>query len=66
MILRCNIINKAKNLEQWTEAMKMRSIISFNGVYADRKGNIFFIHNSSSPNRIEGLDWGNIIDGSRS
>ena len=40
-----NIINKAKNLEQWTEAMKMRSIISFNGVYADRKGNIFFIHN---------------------
>ena len=59
-------LNKAKNLEQWTEAMKMRSIISFNGVYADRKGNIFFIHNSSSPNRIEGLDWGNIIDGSRS
>ena len=46
--------------------MKMRSIISFNGVYADREDNIYFLHNSSSPLRKEGIDWKNVIDGSRS
>ena len=42
------------------------SIISFNGVFADREDNIFFLHNSSSPLRKEGIDWKNVIDGTRS
>ena len=42
-------LNKANNLQEWINAMKMRSIISFNGIYADKKGNIYFLHNSSSP-----------------
>jgi len=59
-------LNKASNLEEWIDAMNMRSIISFNGIYADRKGNIYFLHNSSSPKRLEGLEWNGIIDGTRS
>lgn len=59
-------MNKANSLEEWIDAMRMRSIISFNGVFADREDNIFFLHNSSSPHRKEGIDWKNIIDGTRS
>ena len=59
-------MNKANSLEEWIDAMRMRSIISFNGVFADRKDNIFFLHNSSSPLRKEGIDWKNVIDGTRS
>ena len=50
-------MNKSNSLEEWLEAMKMRSIISFNGVYADREDNIYFLHNSSSPLRKEGINW---------
>ncbi len=59
-------LNKANNLKEWINAMRMRSIISFNGIYADKKGNIYFLHNSSSPKRLEGLDWSGIVDGTRS
>ena len=59
-------MNKANSLEEWIDAMRMRSIISFNGVFADREDNIFFLHNSSSPLRKEGIDWKNVIDGTRS
>ena len=59
-------MNKANSLEEWQSAMKMRSIISFNGVFADKEDNIYFLHNASSPVRIEGIDWKNTIDGTRS
>tara|TARA_X000000368_G_C23057864_1_gene724907 strand:- start:4392 stop:6494 length:2103 start_codon:yes stop_codon:yes gene_type:complete len=59
-------MNKANSLEEWQSAMKMRSIISFNGVFADKEDNIYFLHNSSSPLRNEGVDWKNIIDGTKS
>jgi len=59
-------MNKSNSLEEWKSAMKMRSIISFNGVYADKEDNILFLHNSSSPKRSEGIDWKNVIDGTKS
>ena len=59
-------MNKSQSIEDWISAMKKRSIVSFNGVFADKEGNIFFLHNSSSPLRKEGLDWSNTIDGTRS
>ena len=59
-------MNKSNSLQEWKKAMRMRSIISFNGVYADKEDNIFFLHNSSSPLRMEGVDWSNTIDGTRS
>jgi len=59
-------MNKSQSIADWISAMKKRSIVSFNGVFADKQGNIFFLHNSSSPLRKEGLDWSNTIDGTRS
>jgi len=59
-------MNKSNSLEEWQEAMKKRSIISFNGVFADKEDNIYFLHNASSPKRKEGINWKDVIDGSRS
>ena len=59
-------MNKATSYEEWIQAMQKRSIISFNGVYADKEDNIFFIHNSSSPKRKEGIQWKETVDGTKS
>ena len=59
-------MNKSNSLEEWQEAMKKRSIISFNGVFADKEDNIYFLHNASSPRRKEGINWKDVLDGSRS
>ena len=40
-------MNKSNSLEEWINAMKKRSIISFNGVFADKEDNIYFIIFSS-------------------
>ena len=59
-------MNKATSYDEWIKAMRKRSIISFNGVFADKEDNIFFLHNSSSPKRSEGVDWKNVVDGTKS
>ena len=59
-------LNKAKTKEEWLASMNLRSIVSFNAVYADKKSNIIFLHNSSSPKRKENLDWSKPVDGTRS
>ena len=33
-------LNKSKNIEDWLAAMDMRSIVSFNAIYADKDKNI--------------------------
>ena len=38
---------RAKSLEKWKEAMKMRARPTSNFTYADARGNIFFIWNAS-------------------
>jgi acyl-homoserine-lactone acylase len=40
---------RAKSLEEWKEAMKMRARPTSNFTYADRAGNIFYIWNASLP-----------------
>ena len=59
-------MNKARNLTQFKQAMAMQAIVSFNYVYADREGNIFFLHNGRSPNRAAGWDWQKYLPGERS
>ena len=59
-------MNKANSLKEWMDAMKKRSIISFNGVFADKEDNIYFLHNASSPRRQQGINWKGIIDGTKS
>ena len=59
-------MNKARNLAQFKQAMAMQAIVSFNFVYADRTGDIFFLHNSRSPQRAAGWDWQQYLPGDRS
>jgi acyl-homoserine-lactone acylase len=40
---------RARNLNEWKDAMKMRARVTSNFTYADRQGNIFFVWNASLP-----------------
>lgn len=42
---------KARNLDEWTEAMKMRARTSSNFTYADADGNIYYVWNATIPDR---------------
>ena len=58
-------MNKANDLKSFKEAMSMQAIVSFNFVYGDKDGNIFFLHNSRSPRRFQGWDWSKHMPGDR-
>ncbi|MEQ9517973.1 MAG: acylase [Parvibaculum sp.] len=59
-------MNKAKNLEEWLNAMAMQSLASINYVYGDAEGNIGLLYNAMMPARIEGYDWQKYLPGDRS
>ena len=40
---------RARDLDEWKDAMRMRAQISSNFTYADRKGNIFYLWNATIP-----------------
>ncbi len=59
-------MNKATTFSQWRDAMRMQAFASFNFVYADREGELFFVHNSLTPKRAAGWDWSQYLPGDRS
>lgn len=59
-------LNKARNFEEWIEAMKMQALPSINYVYGDKDGNIAYIYNAQFPDRAEGWDWQAYLPGDRS
>lgn len=59
-------MNKAKNFEEWQAAMALNHIQSFNFVYANRHGDIHFIHNAQLPVRAPGWNWQQYLPGDRS
>lgn len=59
-------INKARNWTQFNTAMSMNALPSINYIYADKTGNIGFIHNGQYPNRPDGWDWSRDLPGDRS
>ena len=58
-------MSKAQNLEEWRDAMRLHRFASFNFVAADSGGNIMFVHNSMTPNRVSGFDWSEYLPGDR-
>jgi acyl-homoserine-lactone acylase len=56
-------MDKARNLEEWRDAMRIHAFASFNFVYADRDTNIMFVHNSLTPVRNAGYDWQQYLPG---
>jgi penicillin amidase/acyl-homoserine-lactone acylase len=59
-------MNKARSYEEWRSALAMQSFASFNFVYADREGNIAFVHNARMPRRLPGWDYRGVLPGDRS
>lgn len=54
-------MNKARNLAEFEQALKMNALSLFNIVYADKDGNIFFISDGIIPLRDSSLNWLNPI-----
>jgi len=59
-------MNKAKNFEEFQEALDMQGLVSQNIIYADNTGNIFFRCNGLFPERNPDYDWLNIVPGDTS
>ena len=58
-------MNKASNLDQWLDAIRLNHIQSFNFVFAGASGDIYFIHNAEMPKRAAGWAWQNYLPGDR-
>ena len=57
-------MNKSKNLNEFTEAMRMLALPMFNTLYADKIGNLYYVYNALLPIRgTDSYDWSGIIPG---
>ena len=59
-------LNKARDLNEWKDAMRLEALPSINYLYADEKGNIGYVYNGEFPVRREGINWQGFIPGDRS
>ncbi len=59
-------MNKAQDFSQWKAAMARAALPSINFIYADRAGNIGYLHNGQFPVRKDGVDWMGTLPGDRS
>ena len=55
---------RARSLNEFKSAMAVRSLTGSNTIYADRQGNIFYIHGNAMPRRSTKFDWTKPVDGS--
>lgn len=59
-------MNKAGDLAAWKAAMARGALPSINFVYADKAGNIGYLHNGQFPVRRDGVNWSGTLPGDRS
>src|SRR5262245_5299447 len=57
-------MGKARNLREFQQALAMRALTGSNTIYADRAGNIYYLHGNAIPKRSSRIDWSKPIDGS--
>jgi len=57
-------MTRARTLEEFKTAMAALEVPMFNTMYADRKGNIFYLYNAAVPRRASRYDWAKPVDGS--
>lgn len=58
--------NKATNIKEFEDALKLNAMPSINFVYADREGNVAHYYNAKFPKRIKGWQWDKVLPGDRS
>ncbi len=54
----------ARTLAEFKSAMAQRRLTGSNTIYADRRGNIFYVHGNAMPRRSTKFDWAKPVDGS--
>ncbi len=59
-------MDKARNWEEFKDALDMQAIPSTNIVYADKKDNIFYISNGKIPIRDSSYQWRKVLPGDTS
>lgn len=59
-------MNKAKNFEEFYQALEMQGIKGLNFIYADAKDNIYYLDNGSFPHRNPNYNWWNVVPGDTS
>jgi penicillin amidase len=55
---------RARSLAEFKSAMAQRRLTGSNTMYADRQGNIFYLHGNAMPRRSTKFDWSKPVDGS--
>lgn len=58
------IVDKARNLTEFKTALARRAYTGSNTIYADVKGNIYYLHGNAVPRRSLKFDWTKPVDGS--
>lgn len=59
-------MNKARNYEEFMEAMQMQAHTCTNLIYADREDNIYYISNGLFPKRDPKYNWKDVLPGNTS
>ncbi len=54
---------RARSLDEFKSALARRGLTGSNTMYADREGNIFYIHGNAVPRRSTKFDWSKPVDG---
>ncbi|OQC08388.1 MAG: Glutaryl-7-aminocephalosporanic-acid acylase precursor [Candidatus Hydrogenedentes bacterium ADurb.Bin101] len=60
------LMNKAQNLDDFLAAMNRLTMLSFNTLYADREGNLFYAYGAKFPKRSTEFDWTKMLPGDTS
>ncbi len=56
-------MGKARNFSEWKAAVSLTAVAMFNIMYADREGNIYYVHNAAVPRRSTRYDWSKPVPG---
>jgi penicillin amidase len=57
-------MNKARSLKEFKTALSRLALVGSNTMYADRAGNIYYVHGNAIPRRSTKFDWSKPVDGS--
>ncbi|MCA9311203.1 MAG: penicillin acylase family protein [Phycisphaerales bacterium] len=57
-------MGRARNLEEFQQAIDGSRLVFHNIMYADVEGNIYYVYNAAIPKRRAGVDWSQPVDGS--
>ncbi|NIA14844.1 MAG: hypothetical protein GWP08_12270 [Nitrospiraceae bacterium] len=63
MVEQWNRMAKARNLNEFKDALRVQGLTLFNVLYADREGNCYYTLSVRMPVREKGYSWGGIVPG---